>query len=194
MPRSKHALAESWAVQPDYFNGRPNAVANPVVPGGATVIALGGNGSGRSSWLLCRAGMHLCAMPIAHVIEIMRVLPIDAISGAPSYVRGLCIMRGAPVPVVDTGLLLGDEPAPSGRLVAIRAGSRTIALVVERVEGILGIGPEAFIALPPLLGDAATAAIAAIGTLDAQLLLFLRATRIVPDALLARLDAERAAT
>jgi len=181
-------------VQPDYFNGRPNAVGNPAAPGSETVIALDKNRSGRSSWLLCRAGMHLCAMPIAYVVEIMRVLPIDAISGAPCYVRGLCIIRGAPVPVVDAGLLLGDEPTPSGRLIAIRAGSRTIALAVERVEGIREIGPEAFIALPPLLGDAATAAIAAIGTLDAQLLLFLRATRIVPDELLARLDAERAAT
>jgi len=89
-------------------------------------------------------------------------------------------------------LLLGDGATRSGRLVTIRAGGRTIALVIERVEGIRAIGPEAFIALPPLLGDAAAPAIEAIGTLDAELLLFLQSSRIVPDDLLTLLDVERA--
>jgi hypothetical protein len=43
--------------------------------------------------------------------------------------------------------------------------------------------------LPPLLRDAAVEAVAAIGTLDAELLLFLRTARIVPEDLLSRLDA-----
>jgi purine-binding chemotaxis protein CheW len=132
-------------------------------------------------------------MPIEHVIEIMRALPIEVISGAPSYVLGLCIIRGAPVPVVDTGVLLSGQATRAGRLVAIRAGSRTIALVVETVEGIRAIGPEAFNELPPLLRDAATATIAAIGTLDTDLLFFLRTARIVPDDLLVRLEADGAA-
>jgi purine-binding chemotaxis protein CheW len=192
MQRFKYALAENWAVQSDYFSRPLDPVRKPVAPAGA--IAAGADASSRTPWLLCRAGTHLCAVPIGHVIEIMRVLPIEAISGAPSYVRGLCIMRGAPVPVVDIGLLVGDQPSRSGRLVAIRAGSRTIAFVVETVESIQTIGPEALNHLPPLLRDAATAAIAAIGTLDAELLLFLRTTRIIPDDVLARLDADGAAT
>jgi hypothetical protein len=48
----------------------------------------------RSSWLLCRAGNLLCALPIEHVIEIMRPLPVEQIAGAPHYVRGLSIIRG----------------------------------------------------------------------------------------------------
>ena len=143
-----------------------------------------------ASWLLCRAGAHRYAIPIAHVIETMRVLPIEPIAGAPSYVRGLCVIRGAPVPVVDSGLLLGDQPTGAGRLVAVRAGSRTVALAVETVEGIRTIRPEAFSHLPPLLRDAAT--IAAVGILDAELVLFLRAARIVPDDLRVGPDAAAA--
>jgi purine-binding chemotaxis protein CheW len=150
--------------------------------------------AGEASWLLCRAGTHLCAIPIEHVIEIMRVLPIEAIPGAPSYVRGLCIIRGAPVPIVEIGLLLGDQATRAGRLVAIRAGSRTIGLAVEAVEGIRVIDAVALNQLPPLLRDTATATIAAIGTLDAELLFFLQAARIIPDDLLVRLHADRAAT
>jgi purine-binding chemotaxis protein CheW len=153
------------------------------------------NGSdGCASWLLCRAGTRLCALPLDRVIEIMRVLPIEPVSGAPPYVRGICIIRGSPVPVVDTGLLLCDQAIRSERLVTVRTGGRTIAFATEAVLGIRAVGAEAFNQLPPLLRDAATATIAGIGTLDAELLFFLRAARIVPEELLDRLDAEGAAS
>ena len=58
------------------------------------------------------------------------------IAGAPPYVRGLCIIRGTPVPVVDAGLLISNQATQSGRLVTIRAGDRTIALQVEAVLGV----------------------------------------------------------
>jgi purine-binding chemotaxis protein CheW len=148
--------------------------------------------AGRASWLVCRAGTLLCAIPLEHVIEILRVLPIEAISGAPSFVRGLCIIRGTAVPVVDTGLLVGDQPTKSERLVAIRTGSRTIALTADSVLGVWAIGTGTSRELPPLLRDAAREAIAAIGTLDTELLFFLRAARIVPQELLDRLAADGA--
>jgi purine-binding chemotaxis protein CheW len=143
---------------------------------------------GRASWLLCRAGHHLYAIPLEHVVESMRVLPIEAVFGAPRYVQGLCMIRGAPVPVVDPGLLLGEQPTNSQRLVTIRAGRRTIALMAEAVLGIRAIGAEVFSQLPPLLRDAAAETIAAIGILDAELLFFLHLTRIIPEDLFDRLD------
>jgi purine-binding chemotaxis protein CheW len=149
--------------------------------------------AGRQCWLLCRAGAHLCAMPLDQVIEIMRMLPIEAVSGAPPYVRGLCIIRGTPVPVVDAGLLVGEQATRSARLVTIRAGSRTIALATETVLGVRAIGSEAFDLLPPLLRDAASETITAIGILDAELLFFLRTARMVPADLFDRLDADGAA-
>jgi purine-binding chemotaxis protein CheW len=128
-------------------------------------------------------------MPLQDVLEVMRMLPIEQLSGAPSYVRGLCIIRGSPVPVVDTGLLIGDQVTRPERLVAISIGGRSVALAVEEVVGIRAIGVGASEQLPPLLRDAAVEAVAAIGTLDAELLLFLRTARIVPEDLLSRLDA-----
>jgi purine-binding chemotaxis protein CheW len=144
----------------------------------------------RPSWLLCRSGTLLCAIPLEHVIETLRVLPIEAVAGAPRYVRGLSVIRGSAVPVIDTGLLVGDQPTSPERLVTIRTGSRTIALAVEAVVGISVIGEATVSALPPLLRDAASEAVAAIGTLDAELLIFLRATRMVPPDVLDRLIAD----
>ena len=146
----------------------------------------------RPSWLLCRAGTLLCAIPLEHVIETLRVLPIEAVAGAPRYVRGLSVIRGAAVPVIDAGLLVGDQPTSPERLITIKTGSRTIALAVETVVGISALGAETVTALPPLLRDAASEAIAAIGTLDAELLIFLRAARMVPPDVLDRLIADGA--
>jgi hypothetical protein len=49
----------------------------------------GGAHGGEAIWLLCRAGSFLCALRLADVVEIMRVLRIEPIAGAPPFVRGL---------------------------------------------------------------------------------------------------------
>jgi purine-binding chemotaxis protein CheW len=145
--------------------------------------------SARTSWLLCRAGSHLCAIPLAYVIEVMRQLSIETVAGAPPFVLGLSVVRGAVVPVIDAGLLLGEAATAARRLVAIRSGSRTVMLAVDLVLGVRTFADDVRNALPPLLRNAAGETIAAIGTLDAELLFFLRTSLSVPDELLDRLTA-----
>jgi purine-binding chemotaxis protein CheW len=146
----------------------------------------------RSRWLLCRAGHLRCALPIGHVIEIMRPLPVEPVAGAPPYVRGLSIIRGLPVPVVDLGLLIGARATVATRVVTMRA-ARVVAMAVDSVAGVGAIASEALGELPPLVRDAAPDVIAAIGRIDNDLIVFLQAARVVPDAVLSRFDAEKAA-
>jgi chemotaxis signal transduction protein len=56
-----------------------------------------------------------------------------------------------------------------------------MALAVDSVVGVRPIRAGALHALPPLLRDSAV--IAAIGVLDAQLLVVLQASRLLPEAL-----------
>lgn len=146
-----------------------------------------GGKDGPTSWLVCRAGVHLFALPLECVIECMRVLPIEAVAGAPRYVRGLCMIRGAPLPVVDPGLILGDRPSNPGRLATMRVGGRAVVVAAEEVLGIRTIAAGTLSELPPLLQDAFGDAVAAIGALDAELLFVLRAARIVPESVLDQL-------
>jgi purine-binding chemotaxis protein CheW len=141
--------------------------------------------------LLCRVGSCMCALPLEHVEETMRPLPVEAIAGVPSYVLGLSIIRGAPVPVVDTAGLISAERARPSRFVTIRAGRRHVALAVDAVLGIRPLPAESLAELPPLLGPDRADVIAALASLDARLLLVLEATRIVPESLWETL-AERA--
>jgi chemotaxis signal transduction protein len=133
------------------------------------------------------AGYVLVGVRLNYVVEIMPTPPIEIVAGAPPYVRGLCIIRGTAVPVVDVGLLIGGQTTRPARLVTIRTDSRAIALAADAVLGVRAIGEEACASLPPLLRDAVSDTIAAIGIRDRELLYFLRTARIVPDDLLERL-------
>lgn len=147
-----------------------------------------------SSGLLCRAGSALAALPVEQVIEIMRALPLEPIAGAPAAVLGLSVIRGAPTPVVDVGRMVGGAATQATRLVTVDVAGRSVALAMTDVIGISAIAAAAFAQLPPLLQNAAEDAVAAVGTLDSELLVFLRASRLVPDDVFALLDAERAAS
>jgi purine-binding chemotaxis protein CheW len=144
--------------------------------------------SGADLRLLCRSGKHLYAIPLESVVEVMRILPIERLAGAPPYVRGLSIIRGAPVPVVDIGLLIGNQATQSGRLVTLRAADRIVAIQVETVLGSRAFAGDTFRQLPPLLRDVATETVTAIGSLDAELLLALHSARLVSNSVFAEID------
>lgn len=137
----------------------------------------------REMMLLCRVRSRLCALPLAHVLETMRPLPIEQLGGMPAFVGGVSQVRGEVVPVVDPGLLLGLAEAPRpGRFVRVRAGARRVALSVEEVLGVRELDVATVRALPPLLGDANAEIVQALATLDDELLLVLNASRSVPDS------------
>jgi purine-binding chemotaxis protein CheW len=102
---------------------------------------------------------------------------------------GLSIIRGAPVPVVNATSLLGGKESLPTRFVTVKTGDRRIALAVDAVLGVKAIQAASLQELPPLLRDASAEVVAAIGTLDAELLLVLRSVRLVPEPVWATLEA-----
>lgn len=152
-----------------------------------------GTPGGSDDWLLCRAGSFLCALRLTDVVEIMRLLPIEPIAGAPPFVRGLSIVRGMPTLVVDIAHLLGGRAPSPQRQITVKVGTRIVALAVDSVLGVRSIETaDAINPLPPLLREAASDTVSAIGRLDTDLLLFLDTARIVPDSLFESLDTPEA--
>lgn len=133
--------------------------------------------------LLCRQQRLRLALPLWHVVEVMRPLAAEAMPGMPPFVHGVSVIRGTPVPVVDAARLLTitDGPATS-RWVVVRAGTRRIALAVEAVEGVLELPSAASAPLPPLLQHGHVEAISAIEALDVDLLVVLRTASVLSDA------------
>jgi purine-binding chemotaxis protein CheW len=140
--------------------------------------------------LICRVLNRVCAFPLEHVIETMRPLSIEALPGLPPPVKGVAIIRGAPVPVVDLAWVLAANESHPTRFVTVNADGRRVALLVDAVVGVRAIPTGSLQDLPPLLRDASIDAIAKIGSLDAELLVVLRSGRLVPEAVWNALESD----
>lgn len=133
-------------------------------------------------FLLCRLRDRLCALPVRDLVETLRPLPVAKLPGAPPFVSGVAVIRGAPTPVVDGGRLLGAEgPGHPTRFVLLRLGERRVALAVESVERVTELSAAALARVTPLLGALSAELVEAIGSVDDELLLSLRAASLVPE-------------
>jgi purine-binding chemotaxis protein CheW len=131
--------------------------------------------------LICRVGDRMIAVALANVVETMRPLPITYFPGTPPFVLGVCTIRGAVVPVVDVGSLIGAADAHPGRFVTVAVAGRSLALAVEVVIGAQTLTGAQLEDLPPLFSTMDQEVFTAIGTLDAGLLLVLDTAHLLPE-------------
>lgn len=142
------------------------------------------DGSAGAASLVFRAGTLLCALRLDEVVETLRPLATRPLAGAPPWVRGIAIMRGVPVPVIDVARLLTGEPAGIGRFVAVRTERGPVALATGDVLGIRAVAASgAATGHAALLtgGGAASRLVAGVGMIDTEPLMLLQSLRVVPD-------------
>jgi purine-binding chemotaxis protein CheW len=130
------------------------------------------------SVLIAKVGALMCAIPIAHVVETMRPLPVEPLGRGAAYVRGVAIIRGTPTVVIDTANLLATRSTGTQRFVIVQTADRKAALMVDEVVDIRSLGELG--KLPPLIASASGETIAAIGSIDAGLIVVLEAARLLP--------------
>lgn len=147
----------------------------------------------RRTMLVVRAGSRSYAVPVEVVLETMRPLPIETIVGTPIFVRGLSVIRGAPVPVIDLAMLLESREAATKheRFVTVRSQGGTFALEVDGVVGVRDLDWNQLEELPPVLGRGADDPVEAIAVVDKEFLMVLRSARIVPDEIWKNVDAQK---
>ncbi len=127
--------------------------------------------------LVVRAAERVCALPLAHSVETMRPLRSDPISGMPPFVRGVSIIRGEPVPVLDLATLLSGKPGREvSRFVLLQVEKKRFALAVEAVVGIRSLS------LPTKTERAEL--IEVMGALDRELLVSVDVTQLASDKFL----------
>jgi purine-binding chemotaxis protein CheW len=146
--------------------------------------------SPRLAVVLVRSGNLFCALPLESVIETLRSPPVTAIAGAPGWVQGVAVIRGATVAVVDLGIVLGLGSAQlkQARVVTLRVGARVVGLAVESIVGVREFERTRLSEVPPLLLQAHPEVLTAIGLLDGELMLVLDGSRILTEQELARLE------
>ena len=141
--------------------------------------------------LVIAVGAHVCAVPVEHVEETMRPLPVEPLAGTPRFLLGLSVIRGAATPIVDLGMLLDPRArsARHARFVVLKVGEQRIGVGVDFVVGVQRLDIAKLSALPPIVRDVRTDYIEAVGSLDTQLLMVLRTSRIIPEDVWAELRA-----
>ncbi len=88
------------------------------------------------------------------VVEVIPLVEVQSIFGAPSWVRGLFVYRGRPTPVLDLGELITSRSAQDAyatRILVVRIGTggQTIGLVADRATDVERI-PDAEIVDAPI--------------------------------------------
>lgn len=107
------------------------------------------------------------------------MLPVEPLAGAPAFLRGIAVIRGAPVPVLDLGRLLGQARATPARIVTVQAGGRILGLAVAEVLDVRREDEVGSHGAVPLLREAAQEVVSTIGSLDSEALLFLEELRVL---------------
>lgn len=103
-------------------------------------------------FLLFQLGSDRYALPAPSVAEVLPLVALKEIPGAPRGVAGLIDYRGAAVPAIDLTALALDRPSArrvSTRMFIVRCplpegGTRLLGLIAERATEMLVKSPEDF--------------------------------------------------
>jgi len=163
---------------------------------------MGREGPTTASFLICRDDRRLCAFALADVVETMRPLPLETLPGMPPFLLGVSLIRGSMLPVIQLASLFGDGEAGAGlthsrtysrtysRYVTLRLGRRCIAVAVQEVLGVRLLENHDLAGMPELLREVGADTISAIGVLDSELLLVLKAAHLIPESVWPMLEKE----
>ncbi len=146
---------------------------------------------GSRCFLVVRAQEWMCALPLEEVEETMRPLPVAPVSAAPVFVRGVCLVRGTPAPVVSLSVLLGGahaQPGPGLRFISLRVPEGRLALEVDEVRGLKWMEEGTLDSVPPLLRATASGHLQHLGSFDGRLLAVLGTAHLLPEDLWGRLE------
>ncbi len=136
-------------------------------------------------WLLCRAGNHACGLPVEAVRLTLRRSHLDSwkagdAPGEGPVTEGVATIRGEAVPVVSLGRLLsGKDSERENRLVLLGLEGRRVALGVSSVLGVRSLPVDTTAELPLFSVTSTATSSSAWRGLDGELLLLLRAARLL---------------
>lgn len=95
---------------------------------------------------------------IVAVREIKDWTPVRHLPEQPAYVRGICNLRGAFIPIVDLRCRFGQgltEPTPHHVFIIVQIGAQQVGLLVDSVSDIVSV-KRADIKPVPDVGEART--------------------------------------
>lgn len=128
------------------------------------------------------AGQDYC-VDIMAVREIRGWSPATPLPQQPAYMRGVINLRGAVLPIMDLAGRLGlpmVEPTVRHVIIVVKAGDRTVGMMVDAVSDILSVTPEMAQETPDLACDDVRTFLDGIITLDGRMISEIALDRLLP--------------
>jgi len=116
-------------------------------------------GADRRELISFRVGDQEYCVDIMAVREIRGWSPATTLPQSPGYMRGVINLRGAVLPIMDLACRLGMpvlEPTVRSAFIVVKAGDRTVGLLVDAVSDILSINDDMIQPTPDVACDAIT--------------------------------------
>jgi purine-binding chemotaxis protein CheW len=130
-----------------------------------------------------RVGGQDYCVDIMAVREIRGWSPATQLPQQPAYMRGVINLRGAVLPIMDLAGRLGlpmVEPTVRHVIIVVRAGDRTMGMMVDAVSDILAVTPEMTQETPDLACDDVKGFLEGIITLDGRMISEISLDRLLP--------------
>ena len=109
-------------------------------------------------WLTFWLDGQLYGSSIAHVEQIVSMMPITEVPEYPHYAKGIINIRGSIVPLIDLRLRLGKEEAKYTEhtcIIICRESDSLIGFIADSVDAVRMITPEMISAPPKMTEDGA---------------------------------------
>jgi len=124
------------------------------------------------------------AIDIGLVQELRGYGAVTRLANAPDCLKGVINLRGAIVPLVDLRIKFG-LPVPgydaSTVVIVLNLGRRTVGVVVDRVDEVVGVEPEQ-LQPPPQLGEVGvTDHVLGVATVDQRMLILVDMARLLAE-------------
>lgn len=126
----------------------------------------------------------LFGVPIAGVDGIMALSTFTRVPDYPDYVKGVIDLRGEVVPLIDIRLRFGKPEAEYNErtcIIVVRIGENGFGFIVDGVDEVSEIGPDAIMPPPKLSEDGANRYLTGITRLEDKIVLLLDPAKILNE-------------
>ncbi|SEN09512.1 purine-binding chemotaxis protein CheW [Sphingomonas gellani] len=127
-------------------------------------------------------GDQVLGVDIMAIREIRAWSPATPLPNVPAHVRGVVNLRGVVLPVLDLRHRLGwgvTDPSARHVIIVVRIGEQLQGLIVDAVNDIVSVAPDAMQPLPDMGETTAAQFLEGLATIDQRLILVLSLDRLV---------------
>ena len=141
-------------------------------------------GAERRELISFRVGDQEYCVDIMAVREIRGWSPATTLPQSPGYMRGVINLRGAVLPIMDLASRLGMpvlEPTVRSVFIVVKAGDRTVGLLVDAVSDILSVNDDMVQPTPDVACDAVRSFVRGIISIEGRMISEISLDRILPE-------------